>query len=78
MRFLLDLHAEMNSLYRGNLGFMKRQDNLTPNVLGKYFKPAFDKIYENHNTSISFTNLYTAQTQVEDLKLIAQIKIQKF
>lgn len=78
MRFLMELHAEMNNLYRGNLAFIKRQDNLTPNVLDKYFRPTFDKIYQNHNTQINFSNLQTAQTQVEDLKLIAQRKIQKF
>lgn len=40
-RFLNDLHGEMTKLYKGNINFIHRQQNLKPNVYDKVFKANF-------------------------------------
>ena len=71
------LHTELTGLYKGNLSFIHRQQNLKPNVYDKIFKPQFQKIYDNNNTGIKSTNLNAAQAKADEVKVIAARSVQK-
>lgn len=70
-RFLEDLKKEFSSIYKGNLSFIFKQTNLTPNCYDKPFKTAFNKVHDNYNTGISNRNLQNAFRKVEEVKDIA-------
>ena len=56
-RFLDDIKKEFSGIYKGNLSFIFKQTNLTPNCFDKAFKTAFTKVHDNYNTGISNRNL---------------------
>eukprot|EP00347_Sterkiella_histriomuscorum_P019201 403342551 len=70
-RFLEDIRKEFSAIYKGNLNFIFKQTNLTPNCYDKPFKAAFNKVQENYNTGISNKNLQNAFRKVEEVKDIA-------
>ncbi|CDW81914.1 vesicle-associated membrane [Stylonychia lemnae] len=70
-RFLEDLKKEFSAIYKGNLGYIFKQTNLTPNCYDKAFKAAFNKVLDNYNTGISNKNLQNAFRKVEEVKDIA-------
>ena len=59
-RMLKDLYGEMDTMYRKNLAFIKRQQNLKPYVYNQPFKAAFDKVLDRYKTNISMTNVNAA------------------
>ena len=50
----------MVKLYKGNLQFISRQNNIRPNVYDKIFKATFNKVVDNYKTGISSNNLNAA------------------
>ena len=70
-RFLTSLHSEMVKLYKNNINFIHRQQNLKPNVYDKVFKANFTKVLESNETGIKSTNLNLAQQKVDEVKKIA-------
>ena len=72
-----DLHTELGKMYKGNLVFILRQQNLTPNVYDKVFKPNFSKVIDNYNTGINSTNLNKAFEKVDEVKAIAQRSVEQ-
>ncbi len=59
---------ELVKLYKGNINFIHRQQNLKPNVYDKVFKPNFQKVFDNNNTGIKSTNLNAAQAKADEVK----------
>jgi len=51
-RFLEEMHQAITSHYSDNLEFIKRQQNLRPNVFDKKFAADFRRIYANNDTGI--------------------------
>lgn len=76
-RFLNDLHSEMVKLYKGNINFIHRQQNLKPNVYDKVFLANFKKVLDNNSTGISSKNLNAAQAKADEVKVIAARSVQK-
>lgn len=74
---MTDLCAEMVKLYKGNINFIHRQQNLKPNVYDKVFKPQFQKVLENNSTGIKSTNLNAAIAKADEVKVIAARSVQK-
>ena len=60
MKFLTDLKNEFAKIYKGNLSFIKKQTNLTPNCYDNMSKSNFQKVIENYNTGISTKNIQLA------------------
>ena len=56
-RFLEDIKRDFSAIYKGNLSFIFKQTNLTPNCYDKAFKAACTKVHDNYNTGISNRNL---------------------
>ena len=52
-KFLEEIHASFNTMYKNNLPYIKRQQNLKPNVFYEAFNTSFKKIYKNYETGIS-------------------------
>ena len=52
-KFLDEIHASFNTMYKNNLPYIKRQQNLKPNVFYEAFNTSFKKIYKNYDTGIS-------------------------
>ena len=70
-RFLSDIKKEFGGIYKGNLPFIFKQTNLTPNCYDKVFRGACIKVHDNYNTGISNRNLQNAFKKVEEVKDIA-------
>ena len=51
-RFLNDLFSEMNVMYRKNINFIKRQQNLKPFVYNQPFRASFDRVLDRYKTNI--------------------------
>lgn len=64
-------------MYKGNVSFMFKQNNLERNCLEKFLKAKINKIVENYNTSISSKNLNAAFQKVDEVKAIAGRTITK-
>ena len=77
-RFLNDLYSELNVMYKNNIGFIKRQQNLKPNVYNTPFKASFTKVYDRYNTAISMTNVNAAIAMTDEIKQIAQQNIKDY
>ena len=60
-RYLNDLYQELNTMYRKNIQFIKRQQNLKPYVYNQPFKASFDKVNDRYKTNISMGNVNAAQ-----------------
>ena len=71
-RFLEQMHEAITRHYAENLVFIKRQQNLKPNVFDKKFSSDFRKIYNNNDTGIKMGTISEAQNQVDEIKEIAQ------
>ena len=76
-RFLNDLHSEMVKLYKGNINFIHRQQNLKPNVYNKVFMASFKKVQDNNSTGIQSKNLNAAIAKADEVKVIAARSVQK-
>ena len=76
-RFLSDLHDEMVKLYKGNINFIHRQQNLKPNVYDKVFKAQFQRVLDNNATGIKSNNLNAAIAKADEVKVIAARSVQK-
>jgi hypothetical protein len=76
-RFLVDIKTDFTKIYKGNLPFILKQTNLTPNCFDKMFKQNFQKIIDNYNTGISSKNLQQAFKKVDELKDIAARSVTK-
>ena len=76
-RFLKEMHQAITSHYADNLVFIKRQQNLKPNVFDKKFASDFRRIYGNNDTGIKMGTINEAQNQVDEIKEIAQRVTQK-
>ena len=76
-RFLQEMHQALSGLYEDNLTFMTRQQNLRPNILDKKLAADFRRIYNNNNTGIQMGTVAQAQSQVEEIKEIAQRSVEK-
>ena len=59
-RFLNDLYNELNTMYRKNIAFIKRQQNLKPYVYNEPFKGMFNKVLDRYKTNISMGNVNAA------------------
>ena len=59
-RYLKDLYSELNTMYRQNIQFIKRQQNLKPYVYNQPFKASFDRVNDRYKTNISMGNVNTA------------------
>ena len=59
-RFLDEMHQAITSHYSDNLEFIKRQQNLRPNVFDKKFSGDFRRIYEKNDTGIAQGTIATA------------------
>ena len=66
------MHEAVTRHYADNLVFIKRQQNLRPNVFDKKFASDFRRIYENNDTGIKMGTIAEAQNQVDEIKEIAQ------
>lgn len=51
-RFLDEMHQAITAHYSDNLEFIKRQQNLRPNVFDKKFASDFRRVYTNNDTGI--------------------------
>ena len=60
-RFLKEMHEAITNHYADNLVFIKRQQNLKPNVFDKKFAADFRKIYNNNDTGIKMGTISEAQ-----------------
>ena len=67
-RFLDEMHQAITSHYSDNLEFIKRQQNLRPNVFDKKFAADFRRIYNNNDTGIKQGTINQAQDQVDEIK----------
>jgi hypothetical protein len=61
-RFLEQMHQALTRLYDDNLVFIKRQQNLKPNVYDKKLGNDFRKIYNNNDTGIKMGTISEAQS----------------
>ena len=60
-RFLEEMHKAVSAHYTDNLEFIKRQQNLRPNVFDKKFASDFRRIYNNNDTGIKMGTIAEAQ-----------------
>jgi hypothetical protein len=60
-RFLTQMHQSVTTHYADNLEFIRRQQNLKPNVFDKKFSADFRKIYNNNDTGIEMGGVAEAQ-----------------
>ena len=67
-RFLDEMHQAITAQYKDNLEFIKRQDNLRPNIFDKKFAADFRRIYNNNDTGIKQGTINQAQDQVDEIK----------
>ena len=77
-RFLNDLWQELNLMYKKNISFNKRQQNLKPYVYNQPFKTMFTKVYDKYNTNISMTNVNAAQAMTDEIKQITHQNIKDY
>ena len=61
LRFLEQMHEAITKLYTDNLVFIKRQNNLAPNILDKKLASDFKRIYNNNDTGIQMGTIAEAQ-----------------
>ena len=54
-KFLDEIHSAFNLMYKNNLQYIKRQQNLKPNVFYEAFNTSFKKIYKNYDTGINMS-----------------------
>ena len=66
------MHEAVTTHYADNLVFIKRQQNLKPNVFDKKFAGDFRRIYNNNDTGIQMGAINQAEDQVAEIKEIAQ------
>lgn len=71
-RFLEEFHEAITRHYQNNLVFIKKQDNLRPNIFDKKFTPDFKRIMSNHDTGIEMGTIDEAQNQVDEIRQIAE------
>ena len=76
-KFLDEIHSAFNSMYKNNLGYIKRQQNLKPNVFYEAFNTTFKKINKNYDTGIKMNTINQAQEQVSEITKIAQRATEK-
>ena len=55
------MHQAITAQYKDNLEFIKRQDNLRPNIFDKKFAADFRRIYTNNDTGIKQGTINQAQ-----------------
>ena len=48
LEFLDELHKELTLFYKNNLSFIKRQQNLKPNILDSGFLKQFNNVFEKY------------------------------
>ena len=60
-RFLTEMHEAVTTHYADNLVFIKRQQNLKPNVFDKKFASDFRRIYNNNDTGIQMGTIAEAE-----------------
>ena len=77
-RYLNDLYAEMNAMYKNNIAFMKRQSNLKPFVYNQPFKSMFNKVADRYKTNISMANVNTALNMADEIKDIARDSLKEY
>ena len=77
-RYLDDLYAELNTMYRKNIQFIKRQQNLKPFVYNQPFKASFDKVHDRYKTNISMGNVNAAQQMTDEIKDIARESLKEY
>ena len=77
-RYLDDLYAEMNTMYRKNIQFIRRQQNLKPFVYNQPFKASFDKVQDRYKTNISMGNVNAAQQMTDEIKDIARESLKEY
>ena len=71
-RFLDEIHDAFNNMYKNNLQYIKRQQNLKPNVFYEAFNTSFRKINKNYDTGIKMDTVNTANQQVSEIEQIAK------
>ena len=55
------MHEAVTTHYADNLVFIKRQQNLKPNVFDKKFSSDFRRIYNNNDTGIQMGTIAEAE-----------------
>lgn len=67
-RLLGEVKEEVRKLYKGNVQYMRRQNNLEHNCMSKFISPKVDVIIENYGSVTSQQHLNDAFKKVSDIQ----------